>query len=124
MAGVGLTESEARAAHGDAVTVSRWPFSENDRAIAEGDTRGGVKLIIGKGAKLLGAHAAGARADDLIQIAGAVMARGGTVRDLTSAVAPYPTRGEVFKRAASKYYEPTVFGPLARMLARLLTAFH
>ncbi|WBQ13624.1 FAD-dependent oxidoreductase [Hyphomonadaceae bacterium BL14] len=124
LAGVGLTESEARAAHGDAVTVSRWPFSENDRAIAEGDTRGGVKLIIGKGAKLLGAHAAGARADDLIQIAGAVMARGGTVRDLTSAVAPYPTRGEVFKRAASKYYEPTVFGPLARMLARLLTAFH
>jgi len=124
LAGVGLTESEARAAHGDAVTVSRWLFSENDRAIAEGDTRGGVKLIIGKGAKLLGAHAAGARADDLIQIAGAVMARGGTVRDLTSAVAPYPTRGEVFKRAASKYYEPTVFGPLARMLARLLTAFH
>lgn len=124
LAGVGLTEAEARAAHGDAVKVSSWPFSENDRAIAEGDTRGGVKLVIGKGAKLLGAHAAGARADDLIQIAGAVMARGGTVRDLTSAVAPYPTRGEVFKRAASKYYEPTVFGPFAKMLARVLTAFH
>lgn len=124
LAGVGLTEAQARAEHGDAVRVSRWPFSENDRAIAEGDVRGGVKLVIGKGARLLGAHAAGARADDLIQIAGAVMARGGTVRDLTSAVAPYPTRGEVFKRAASKYYEPTVFGPLARMLARLLTAFH
>jgi pyruvate/2-oxoglutarate dehydrogenase complex dihydrolipoamide dehydrogenase (E3) component len=124
LAGVGLTEAEARAGHGDAVKVSSWPFSENDRAIAESDTRGGVKLIIGKGAKLLGAHAAGARADDLIQIAGAVMARGGTVRDLTSAVAPYPTRGEVFKRAASKYYEPTVFGPFARALARILTVFH
>lgn len=124
LAGVGLTEAEARAEHGDAVKVSSWPFAENDRAISEGDTRGGVKLVIGKGAKLLGAHAAGARADDLIQIAGAVMARGGTVRDLTSAVAPYPTRGEVFKRAASKYYEPTVFGPFAKALARILTAFH
>ncbi len=124
LASVGLTEAEARAAHGDTVKVSRWPFSENDRAIAEGDTRGGVKLIIGKGAKLLGAHGAGARADDLIQIAGAVMARGGTVRDLTSAVAPYPTRGEVFKRAAGKYYEPTVFGPFAKLLARTLTALH
>jgi pyruvate/2-oxoglutarate dehydrogenase complex dihydrolipoamide dehydrogenase (E3) component len=124
LAGVGLTEAEARAAHGDTVKVSSWPFAENDRAIAEGDVRGGVKLIIGKGAKLLGAHAAGARADDLIQIAGAVMARGGTVRDLTSAVAPYPTRGEVFKRAAGKYYEPTVFGSFAKMLARVLTAFH
>lgn len=124
LAGVGLTEAEARGLHGDAARVSSWPFSENDRAIAEGDVRGGVKLVIGKGAKLLGAHAAGARADDLIQIAGTVMARGGTVRDLTSAVAPYPTRGEVFKRAAGKYYEPTVFGPFARMLARILTAFH
>lgn len=124
LAGVGLTEAEARQQHGDAVKVSSWPFSENDRAIAEGDVRGGVKLVIGKGAKLLGAHAAGARADDLIQIAGTVMARGGTVRDLTSAVAPYPTRGEVFKRAAGKYYEPTVFGPFARMLARILTALH
>ncbi|MCC5995555.1 MAG: FAD-dependent oxidoreductase [Oceanicaulis sp.] len=124
LAGVGLTEAEARAAHGDKVKVSSWPFSENDRAIAESDTRGGVKLVIGKGAKLLGAHAAGARADDLIQIASAVMARGGTVRDLTSVVAPYPTRGEVFKRAAGKYYEPTVFGPFAKALAGVLTVFH
>lgn len=124
IAQIGLTESQARAEHGDTVKTASWGFDDNDRAIAEHDVRGGVKLVLGKGGKVLGAHAAGARADDLIQIAGAVMARGGTVRDLTSPVAPYPTRGEIFKRAAGSYYEPVVFGSMAKLLARILSAFH
>ncbi|WP_430431511.1 dihydrolipoyl dehydrogenase family protein [Oceanicaulis sp.] len=124
IAQVGLTEAQARAEHGDTIKIASWGFDDNDRAIAESDVRGGVKLILGKGGKVLGAHAAGARADDLIQIAGGVMARGGTVRDLTSPVAPYPTRGEIFKRAAGSYYEPVVFGAMAKLLARVLSAFH
>jgi pyruvate/2-oxoglutarate dehydrogenase complex dihydrolipoamide dehydrogenase (E3) component len=124
IAQVGLTEAQARAEHGDTIKIASWGFDDNDRAIAETDVRGGVKLILGKGGKVLGAHAAGARADDLIQIAGGVMARGGTVRDLTSPVAPYPTRGEIFKRAAGSYYEPVVFGSMAKLLARVLSAFH
>lgn len=124
VAGVGLTEAQARAQHGDTIAVAQFGFHDNDRAIAERDTRGGAKLIIGKGGKVLGAHVAGARADDIVQIAQGVMASGGTVRALTSPVAPYPTRGEVFKRAAGKYYEPTVFGPFARAWAGFLTLFH
>ena len=64
------------------------------------------------------------RADDLVQIAQAVLVKGGTIRDLTSPVAPYPTRGEIFKRAAGKYYESTVFGPAAKAWSAILTAFH
>lgn len=121
LASVGLTEAEAREQHGDKIQIARWSFEENDRAIAEHDTRGGVKIIVGKGGKLLGVHVAGARADDLVQIAQAVMVKGGTIRDLTSPVSPYPTRGEIFKRAAGKYYEPTVFGPLAKAWSGFLT---
>ena len=124
LAGIGLTEAEAREQHGDKVQIASFPMAENDRAIAELDTVGDARLVIGKGGKILGAHAAGARADDLIQIAQAVMATGGKVKDLTSPVAPYPTRGEVFKRAAGKYYEPTVFGPAAKTWAGLMTLFH
>lgn len=124
LASIGLSEAEAREKHGDAVKIARWSFDENDRAIAEGDMRGGVKIVVGKGGKLLGVHVAGARADDLIQIAQAIMVKGGTIRDLTSPVAAYPTRGEIFKRAAGKYYEPTVFGPVARAWSALLTLFH
>ena len=121
LASVGLTEAEAREQHGDNIQIARWSFEENDRAIAEHDTRGGVKIVVGKGGKLLGVHVAGARADDLVQIAQAVMVKGGTIRDLTSPVSPYPTRGEIFKRAAGKYYEPTVFGPLAKAWSGFLT---
>ena len=124
LASVGLSEADAREQFGDKITVSSFDFDDNDRAIAEGDTRGGVKIIIGKGGKVLGAHAAGARADDILQIAQGVMASGGTVRDLTSPVPAYPTRGEVFKRAAGQYYEPAVFGPFARTWSSILTAFH
>ncbi len=124
IASVGLSEAAAREQFGDKIAVAKFDFDDNDRAIAEGDTRGGVKLIIGKGGKVLGAHAAGSRADDILQIAQGVMAAGGTVRDLTSVVPAYPTRGEVFKRAAGKYYEPTVFGPVAKAWSAILTAFH
>jgi len=124
VAGIGLSEAEARERFGDAVSVARWGFDDNDRAIAEGRTEGGVKLVIGKGAKLLGVHAAGDRADDLVQIGAQVLAKGGTVRDLTSTVPAYPTRGEILKRAAGKHYEPVVFGPFAKFLAALLTRFH
>jgi len=124
VAGIGLSEAEARERFGDKVTVARWGFDDNDRAIAEGRTAGEVKLVIGKGAKLLGVHAAGDRADDLMQIGAQVLAKNGTVRDLTSTVPAYPTRGEILKRAAGKHYEPLVFGPFAKFYASLLTRFH
>jgi pyruvate/2-oxoglutarate dehydrogenase complex dihydrolipoamide dehydrogenase (E3) component len=124
LASAGLGEAAARERHGSKVQTAVWGFDDNDRAIAERDTRGGIKLVIGKGGKIVGAHAAGARADDLIQIVSGVMARGGGVRDLTIPVAPYPTRGEAIKRAAGKHFEPVVFGPFAKAWAGLQSVFH
>ncbi|KPP81575.1 MAG: mercuric reductase [Oceanicaulis sp. HLUCCA04] len=124
LAQIGLTESRAREQHGDKVSVIDWPFHDNDRAIAEGDTAGAVKLVLGKGGKLLGVHVAGARADDIAALAAVTMAKGGSVRDLTSPVLAYPTRGEALKRAAGKHFEPVVFGPFAKAWAGLLSALH
>ncbi|WP_439633110.1 dihydrolipoyl dehydrogenase family protein [Glycocaulis sp.] len=124
LAQLGLTETKARELHGDKVSVVSWPFADNDRAIAEGDTAGGVKLVLGKGGKLLGVHVAGARSDDIAALAAITMAKGGTVRDLTSPVLAYPTRGEAIKRAAGKHFEPVVFGPFAKAWAALLSALH
>ncbi|MGP1275015.1 MAG: dihydrolipoyl dehydrogenase family protein [Caulobacterales bacterium] len=124
LAQIGLTEKRARDAQGDKVSVIAWPFHDNDRAIAEGDTAGGVKLVLGKGGKILGVHVAGARADDIGALAAVTMAKGGSVRDLTSPVLAYPTRGEAIKRAAGKHFEPVVFGPFAKAWAALLSAMH
>ncbi|WP_429910528.1 dihydrolipoyl dehydrogenase family protein [Glycocaulis sp.] len=124
LAQIGLTEGRARELHGDKVSTVSWPFHDNDRAIAEGDTAGGVKLVLGKGGRLLGVHVAGARSDDIAAMAAITMAKGGSVRDLTSPVLAYPTRGEAIKRAAGKHFEPVVFGPFAKAWAALLSALH
>ena len=49
LAQVGLTEAEAREAHGDAVQVVRAEFAHNDRAIAGRQGKGLVKVMVVKG---------------------------------------------------------------------------
>jgi len=101
----------------------RQPYSGNDRAIAEGQTDGAIRLTIGKGGKLLGAGVMGHGAGDLIQTPLFAAASGRKAKDLASYVPPYPTRGEQTRWTASAYYEPVVFGKFAKALAGLLRMF-
>jgi len=123
LAWAGLSEGEARARHGREVRIAEWPFADNDRAVAEAAEAGGVKLVAGRGGKILGASILGEGAADLLQTIQGVIAAGGGMRQLTEIVPAYPTRGEAVKRAAGAYYEDVVFGPWARRLARILTLF-
>lgn len=45
VAHVRLTEEQARARFGDAVMTCQWPMERVDRARAEGDTTGFIKLV-------------------------------------------------------------------------------
>ena len=120
LAQVGMTESEARAEYGDAVSVSEFAFEENDRAIAERQTAGSAKLIIGKGDKILGASIYGDGAGDILQIVSLAMSNGLKMRALTNFISPYPTRAEVVKRAASAYFQPKVFGKAMKTAVGIL----
>jgi pyruvate/2-oxoglutarate dehydrogenase complex dihydrolipoamide dehydrogenase (E3) component len=98
----------------------RWSFHENDRAQAERDTEGFAKLTLGPGGKVVGAVVVGPGAADIIQqVSLAISAKLG-VRALTGPVAPYPTRGEIIKRAAGANYTPVLFSPGTRRLVSLL----
>ncbi len=66
LAQVGLTEDRARE-EGLKFRVIRWPFSENDRARAEGATDGLVKALVAARGRVLGAGIVGAGAGELIQ---------------------------------------------------------
>ncbi|MEM8921154.1 MAG: dihydrolipoamide dehydrogenase, partial [Pseudomonadota bacterium] len=57
---------------------------------------------------------------DIIQIVGVAMSNGLKIRALTNFISPYPTRAEVLKRAASKWYEAVVFGKSAKRLVGTL----
>ena len=109
LAQVGLTEAEARAQFGGAVSVEREGFDHIDRAVAEGETVGHMKLIL-KGKKVIGASIVGHNAGELLlPLWQAITGKTGTFA-LGGAVIAYPTRSDVTKALAFKAWEPTVFG--------------
>ena len=123
LAQVGLTEEQARAAHGDDVTVLRWPYHENDRAQTERETYGLVKAITTKSGKILGASILGAHAGELLQVWVLAIGQGLNIKALAGMIAPYPTLGEVSKRAAGSFFTPKLFSPGTRRLVRALSWF-
>jgi pyruvate/2-oxoglutarate dehydrogenase complex dihydrolipoamide dehydrogenase (E3) component len=119
LAQVGMTEAEARAA-GHSVEVLRWPFAENDRAVAERDTRGFVKLVV-DGNRVLGAGILAPNAGEMIALWGLAITRRIRLSTLASLVIPYPTRSEAGKRGAASHFAPRLFTPRTKWLVRLLT---
>ncbi len=120
LAAVGLTEAQARAAHGDDVRVLVQPFADNDRAQAEGDIRGFAKLVATKRGKILGVTLVGAHAGDHLPLWVLTMTTGLKLSQLTGMIAPYPTRGEINKRLAGQWYTGALFSPGTRRLVSIL----
>ncbi len=122
LAHVGLSEAEAKKTQGD-VRVLRWSFHENDRAQAERATEGFIKVVCTRKGRILGADIVGKSAGELIHPWVLAVANGMKVSQLASYVAPYPTLGEVGKRAAGSYYTPTLFSERTRRVVRFLLRF-
>ncbi|MHA3977859.1 dihydrolipoyl dehydrogenase family protein [Halovulum sp. GXIMD14794] len=109
LAQVGLTEKAARETHGDRLEVVRARFSGNDRARAERETEGMIKVMVVRG-RPVGASIVGPHAGELIQVWALAIANRLKMTAIANMVAPYPTLGEVSKRAASEYFSPRLFG--------------
>ncbi len=123
LASIGLTEKSARGVYADVRTV-HFDFEENDRAIAERATKGGVKIIAKPNGQIVGASIVGESAGELIHIMSLAMANKMKIIHLTKMISPYPTRSEAVKRAASSWYTGSVFSPKTRKLAALMARFH
>ena len=118
----GLSEADARAAR-HAINVLRWPFSENDRAQAEHDTHGLVKLITTKKGVILGAGIVGPRAGELISFWQLAIAKKMKISDIASLVLPYPTLSEASKRAATSGFAASLRNPWLGRALRFLRRF-
>jgi pyruvate/2-oxoglutarate dehydrogenase complex dihydrolipoamide dehydrogenase (E3) component len=123
LAQVGLTEAQARHQHGPSLKVLRADFAENDRAQTGRDTAGFIKVMVVKG-RPVGATIVGAQAGELIGLWAMALAAKVKMSAIAGTVLPYPTLGEVSKRAAGAYFSPKLFdNPWVKSVVGLVQRF-
>lgn len=100
IAAVGKTEQELKA-EGVDYRAGSFPFAAIGRALASGETEGFVKIIAdAKTDRIIGAHAIGPSAADLVQQLVITMEFGGSAEDLQLMVFGHPTMSEAVHEAA------------------------
>ncbi len=119
LAHVGLSEEAARKSSGT-INVLRWPYHENDRAQAEHETTGHIKVVTAKNGRILGATIVGAQAGELIGMWALAISQKMKIKALTDWISPYPTLAEINKRVAYRYYATAPSSPLVRRIIGLL----
>lgn len=122
LAHVGLSEEVARQ-EGQAVNILRWSFEENDRAKAEGDCKGMIKVVTTPKGKILGASIVGSNAGELITPWTLSIAQGLKIGAMAQVIVPYPTRSEISKRAAGSFYSQSLFSERTKKIVRFLQGF-
>ncbi|MGH6976375.1 MAG: dihydrolipoamide dehydrogenase, partial [Stellaceae bacterium] len=123
LAQVGLTETQARVAHGDAVRVLRSDFADNDRAQAEGAPQGFAKVMLLRNGRVLGATIVGRNAGELALPWVLAITQRSKIGAMATAITPYPTLGEISKRVAGEFYAPKLFNRRTRALVHFLGWF-
>jgi pyruvate/2-oxoglutarate dehydrogenase complex dihydrolipoamide dehydrogenase (E3) component len=115
----GLTEADARRTHGD-VDVFTVDFRNVDRAIAEGETEGLIKIVATKWTgKILGVHLIGARAGEILHEFVLAMKVGIPMRKLASLIHVYPTFSSIVWQVAGKWLaEGTLLKTVRRFLRK------
>jgi pyruvate/2-oxoglutarate dehydrogenase complex dihydrolipoamide dehydrogenase (E3) component len=120
LAQIGLTEAEARKAHGDALEVIRLDPIPNDRLLAEGRDGGLLKLMVVKG-RPVGVSIVGEQAGEQVATWSLILANRMKLSQVSAMVAPYPTVAEITKRAAGAYFSPRLFdNPRLKQVVRLV----
>lgn len=104
LAHLGMTEEQAREAHGDSVAVRRYEFATMDRSRAEGVSDGLAKYVLDHRGHLLGAHILGERAGELIHEAAVLLHHDMPLSSLSPVLHAYPTFTDCIKRPADAAY--------------------
>ena len=83
-------------------------MSRNDRALAEGETKGMIKMLMNKRGRVIGVQMVAYHAGDLIAEWIPVLNGNVKLSTLTEAIHPYPTLSEINKNASVNYLVSTI----------------
>lgn len=96
---VGPTEDQLKASETPYICKKSF-WRANGKALAMGETEGMLKLFASPQGEILGAHAYGAHAADIIQEVSVLMCKHSTLEELADMVHIHPTLSEILKSAA------------------------
>jgi len=100
--------------------ITKWPFSESDRAQTEDETTGFIKVITDKKGRIFGVTIVGIHAGELILPWVMALREGKSLRAFTDTIAAYPTLSEVSKQVSGEFYKPKLFSKKVRTLVSWL----
>jgi len=117
----GLTESEARERHGDAISVYRYDYKNTDRGRTDLAGFGRAKFICDKRGRLIGAHILGERAGELIHEAQLLRHLNLSFTTIAPMIHIYPTFADVVRQPAKLLYVDRLRNnPVLKLLAKIL----
>jgi dihydrolipoamide dehydrogenase len=115
IAGVGLTEAEAREQYGDDVATGMFPWVANARAVMQNETVGWVKSIHEtRYGELLGLVMVGPHVTDMVEAGVVAIDAEATVETVADGMAPHPTLSEAIKEAGLVALERAIHLPPRR----------
>lgn len=118
VAHVGVTPEQARARWGDEAIVVRFDHATLDRAITDGDTRGGAIVVADPKQRLVGGTLVGEAAGESIAELVAWIHAGATLRQVGEAVHAYPTMSMAPWQAAREHLRERFLSPTVRRASR------
>ncbi|OPY06329.1 MAG: Mercuric reductase [Syntrophus sp. PtaB.Bin001] len=101
-------------------TVYEEFFADNDRALAEGEETGKIKILLSPAGKLLGCQIIGAYAGELIHEWILAGKSGVRLSTLAESVHIYPTLSEISKRVAGRFYTDKIFSNRTKSILKFL----
>lgn len=122
LAHVGLSIIEAQKIDTKAKILT-WDYVEIDRALAENQTLGKIKVVTTKKGKILGVTILGAHAGELLIPWISAIQEGKSIRSMTNFIVPYPTLSEINKFVAGEFYTPILFSEWTKKIVRFLRIF-
>ena len=115
----GYNEADATIKFGK-VNVVTWHFEENDRACAEREKDGMIKVITTKKGVVVGCSIVGWHAGELLAPWILAIQEKMKIGKVASIIIPYPTMSEISKRAAGQYFTKALFSNRTKRIVRFL----
>jgi len=122
LASVGHNELRAKA-EGLSYRVVESRLEQNDRAQAEGQPEGKIKVLIDPRGRVIGAQIVSAIAGELIAPWLFAIRHGYKLREMMGVIYPYPTLSEIHRKVAAEHYGPRLFNARVRSLLRFLFGY-